>query len=190
MEPVLSPAAAARIEALTARLDRPIVLVGLMGVGKTTVGRRLAALLGRSFVDADEAIEEAARLSVAEIFSQFGEPYFRDGERRVITRLIEEDHGVIATGGGAFVDDETRALILERAVAAWIDCDIRTLVERTSRRDHRPLLRSGDPEEILSRLMREREGFYAQAHVRVEGQKGPQSHTAWAIIEGIEQWLS
>jgi len=154
------------------------------------VGRRLAALLGRSFVDSDDAIEEAARLSIAEIFSEFGEDYFRDGERRVIARLIEEKHGVIATGGGAFVNAETRALILDQAVAVWIDCDIATLVERTGRREHRPLLRDGDPEAILSRLMQERTPHYAQAHVRVEGQKGPHNRAAWAIIEGIEQWLT
>ena len=98
--------------------------------------------------------------------------------------------GVIATGGGAFVNAETRALILDRAVTVWIDCDLATLVERTGRRDHRPLLRDGDPEEILGRLLRERAPLYAQAHIRVEGQKGPHNRTAMAIIEGIEQWLS
>ena len=190
MEPVRTKAAMARIEALRARLDRPIALVGLMGVGKSTAGRRLAEMLGRGFVDADDAIEEAAQLSIAEIFSEFGEDYFRDGERRVIARLIEEEHGVIATGGGAFVNAETRALILDRAVTVWIDCDLATLVERTGRRDHRPLLRDGDPEEILGRLLRERAPLYAQAHIRVEGQKGPHNRTAMAIIEGIEQWLS
>ena len=94
-----------------------------------------------------------------------------------------------ATGGGAFVDDETRALILDKAIAVWIDCDLATLVERTGRRDHRPLLRDGDPEEILGRLLRERAPYYRQAPVRVEGRKGPHTRTAWAIIEGIEQWL-
>lgn len=109
------------IARIAARLDRPVVLVGLMGAGKSTVGRRLASMLGRDFIDADDAIEEAAQRSVAEIFDEFGEAYFRDGERRVIARLIEENGGVIATGGGAFVDDETRALILEQAIAVWID---------------------------------------------------------------------
>tara|TARA_B100000678_G_scaffold27677_1_gene20572 strand:+ start:4545 stop:5096 length:552 start_codon:yes stop_codon:yes gene_type:complete len=179
-----------RVEALTARLDRPIALVGLMGTGKSSVGRRLAEVLGRSFVDADDEIEQAARLPITEIFAQFGEDYFRDGERRVIARLVEEDHGVIATGGGAFINAETRALILDRAVAVWIDCDLATLVERTGRRDNRPLLRDGDSEEILARLMRERTPYYRQAHIRVEGQRGPHLRTAWAIIEGIEQWLS
>ncbi|KPP90304.1 shikimate kinase [Erythrobacter sp. HL-111] len=179
-----------RIARLQGRIDRPIVLVGLMGVGKSTVGRRLAAMLQRSFVDADEAIEKAARRSIPEIFEEFGEPYFRDGERRVIARLIDEAAGVIATGGGAFVDPETRALILERAIAVWIDCDIDTLVERTSRRNSRPLLKNGDPKEILTRLDRERRAFYAEAPVQVESIKGPHADTARAIIEAIEEHLA
>jgi shikimate kinase len=179
----------ADVAALAARLARPVVLVGLMGVGKSTVGRKLAALLNRDFVDADDAISEAAQLSIPEIFEQFGEPYFRDGERRVIARLIEEGHGVIATGGGAFVDPSTRALILERAVAVWIDCDVATLVERTARRNTRPLLRGGDPHEILTRLAAERAPFYAEAPIRVVSENGPHADTARAIIEAIDQWL-
>jgi shikimate kinase len=177
------------IAAVAARLNRPVVLVGLMGVGKSTVGRKLAAMLHRDFVDADDAISEAAQLSIPEIFEQFGEPYFRDGERRVIARLIEEGHGVIATGGGAFVDPSTRALILERAVAVWIDCDVATLVERTARRNTRPLLRGGDPHEILTRLASERAPFYAEAPIRVVSENGPHADTARAIIEAIDQWL-
>jgi shikimate kinase len=177
------------VAARAARLARPVVLVGLMGVGKSTVGRKLAALLNRDFVDADDAISEAAQLSIPEIFEQFGEPYFRDGERRVIARLIEEGHGVIATGGGAFVDPSTRALILERAVAVWIDCDVATLVERTARRNTRPLLRGGDPHEILTRLAAERAPFYAEAPIRVVSENGPHADTARAIIEAIDQWL-
>ncbi|MEP3051367.1 MAG: shikimate kinase [Erythrobacter sp.] len=167
--------------------NRPIVLVGLMGVGKSTVGRRLAAMLGRSFVDADEEIETAAQRTVAEIFEEFGESYFRDGERRVIARLMEQRSGVIATGGGAFIDEQTRALILDRAIAVWIDCDIDTLVERTARRDTRPLLKTGDPKEILTRLYTEREPFYSQAQIRVESRDGPHEDTAMCIIEAIEQ---
>jgi shikimate kinase len=174
---------------LARRIDRPIVLVGLMGVGKSTVGRRLAAMLRRDFIDADDAIAEAAQLSIPEIFAQFGEPYFRDGERRVIARLIEEGHGVIATGGGAFVDPSTRALILDRAIAVWIDCDIATLVQRTARRNTRPLLRNGDPRAILSRLAQERGPFYAQAPIKVTSENGPHYVTARRIIEAIDQWL-
>jgi shikimate kinase len=166
-----------------------VVLVGLMGVGKSTVGRKLAALLNCDFVDADDAISKAAQLSIPEIFEQFGEAYFRDGERRVIARLIEEGHGVIATGGGAFVDPTTRALILERAVAVWIDSDVATLVERTARRNTRPLLRGGDPHEILTRLAAERSPFYAEAPIRVVSENGPHADTARAIIEAIDQWL-
>ena len=178
-----------QIAAIARRIDRPVVLVGLMGVGKSTVGRKLAALLGRDFIDADEAIEEAAQMSIAEIFDQHGEAYFRDGERRVIGRLLEESHGVIATGGGAFMNDETRALILERAIAVWIDADIGTLVERTSRKNNRPLLRNGDPHDILSRLYREREPFYSQAQIRVTSEDGPHIETALKILEAIDQWL-
>jgi shikimate kinase len=179
----------AEIGAIAARLDRPVVLVGLMGAGKSTVGRKLAALLGTDFVDADEAIEQAAAMTVAEIFEHFGEPYFRDGERRVIARLIEEGHGVIATGGGAFVNAETRALVLERALAVWIDCPVSTLVERTARRDSRPLLKSGDPAEILARLHRERAPYYAEAPIRIGSEPGPHIDTALRIIEAIDRWL-
>ena len=177
------------IARIAARIDRPIVLVGLMGAGKSTVGRKLASMLGRSFIDADDAIVEAAQRSISEIFDEFGEAYFRDGERRVIARLIDENGGVIATGGGAFVDDETRALILERAIAVWIDCDIDTLVERTSRRNTRPLLRNGDPKAILTDLFEKREPYYSQAQVRVLSEDGPHKDTARAIIEAIGKWL-
>lgn len=177
------------IAALAARITRPVVLVGLMGVGKTTVGRKLASLLGRDFVDADEAIAEAARRSIPEIFETFGEAYFRDGERRVIARLMDEGHGVIATGGGAFVDPATRAAVLEKGIAVWIDCDVDTLVERTARRGNRPLLKQGDPREILTRLAAEREPFYRQAHIRVVSETGPHADTARAILEAIDSWL-
>ncbi|ANY20409.1 Shikimate kinase 1 [Tsuneonella dongtanensis] len=179
----------AEIGAIAARIDRPVVLVGLMGVGKSTVGRKLATLLGTDFVDADEAIAEAAAMSIPEIFERFGETHFRDGERRVIARLIEESHGVIATGGGAFVNDETRALLLDRAIVVWIDCDVPTLVERTARRDNRPLLKGGDPEEILTRLHRERSPLYAEAPIHVTSKANPHMATALQIIEAIDAWL-
>lgn len=179
----------AEIGAIARRIDRPIVLVGLMGVGKSTVGRKLAALLDVEFVDADQAIEEAATMSVSEIFERYGEPYFRDGERRVIARLIEEGHGVIATGGGAFVDPQTRALILDKTIAVWIDCDTATLVQRTARRSTRPLLNTGDPAEILTRLRHEREPFYAEAPIRVTSADGPLTDTTLQIIGAIDRWL-
>lgn len=177
------------LSAIAARITRPVVLVGLMGVGKSTVGRKLASLLHRDFVDADDAIAEAAQRSIPEIFETFGEAHFRDGERRVIARLLDEGHGVIATGGGAFVDPATRAAVLERGIAVWIDCGIDTLVERTARRGNRPLLKQGDPKEILTRLAAEREPFYRQAHIHVVSETGPHAETARAIIEAIDQWL-
>lgn len=179
----------AQIAAIARRIDRPVMLVGLMGVGKSTIGRKLAALIGSDFVDADEAIEQAAQMSVSEIFDQFGEAHFRDGERRVIARLVDEGHGVIATGGGAFCNAETRALILDQAIAVWLDCDIDTLVERTSRKTTRPLLREGNPRETLERLARERNAFYAEAPIKVASSRGPHHNTALAILEGIDRWL-
>ena len=177
------------IPAIAARITRPVVLVGLMGAGKSTVGRRLAAMLGRDFVDADDAIAAAAGRSIPEIFETFGEAYFRDGERRVIARLMDEAHGVIATGGGAFVDPATRALILERGIAVWIDCPVETLVERTAKRANRPLLQNANPRQVLTRLAHERAPFYAEAPIRVLSENGPHAETARAILEAIDQWL-
>ena len=146
-------------------------------------------MLDARFVDSDAAIEEAAQRNVGEIFAQFGEAYFRDGERRVIARLIEEGHGVIATGGGAFVNPETRALILSRGIGVWLDCDIETLVARTARKESRPLLQNGDPREILTRLHAERAPAYAEAPIRVASGDAPHHQTAMRILEAIEQWL-
>lgn len=179
----------AQIGGIARRIDRPVVLVGLMGVGKSTVGRRLANMLDTDFVDVDDEIERAADRTISEIFASHGEGYFRDGERRVIARLVDEAHGVIATGGGAFVDPETRALILDRAIAIWLDCDIDTLVERTSRRDNRPLLRTGDPREILSGLKDKRRTAYAEAQIHVITDNGPHAETAQRILEAIDAWL-
>ena len=133
-------------------VGQPVVLVGMMGVGKTSVGKRLAGRLGLDFVDADEEIERAAGMTIAEIFEKFGEPYFRDGERRVIARLIDGAPKVIATGGGAFINDDTRTLILQRALSIWLDADVKILAERVSRRSHRPLLTGRDPVEVLTEL--------------------------------------
>lgn len=179
----------AEIDRIAAQIDRPLVLVGLMGVGKSTVGRRLANLINYDFVDADHEIEEAAQRSVSEIFEEFGEQYFREGERRVITRLMAENGGVIATGGGAFIDEETRELILSEGIAIWIDCDIDVLVERTGRRDTRPLLREGDPKEILTKLYRDRKPYYSQAQIRVKSENGPHIRTVEEILKGIDKWL-
>ena len=189
----LSPDA---LSAIAQRLDRPIVLVGMMGVGKSSVGRKLAAALHCPFIDADDAIEEAAAMSIPEIFAAHGEAYFRDGERRVIARLIKDgpasqDGGlkVIATGGGAFCNDQTRALILEKAIAVWLDSDIQTLMERTARKENRPLLHGGDPREILTQLREERRQFYEQAPVHVFSSNGPHGRTVSNVLKGIDKWL-
>jgi shikimate kinase len=181
----------AEIEALARRIDRPVVLVGLMGVGKSSIGRKLASLLHMPFVDADEEIERAAQMSISEIFDQFGEAYFRDGERRVIARLIDGpgSRKVIATGGGAFVNPETRRLILDKAVAIWLDSELDVLVDRVGRKETRPLLRNGNPREILARLKAEREPAYAEAPIHVMSSDGPQSRTIGRVLKGIAGWL-
>ena len=166
-------------------MSRPIVLVGLMGAGKTTVGRRLAQRLGLSFVDADEEIEAAAGMTVTEIFERFGEPYFRDGERRVIARLIDGSPKVIATGGGAFMNERTRALILERATAVWLEADLETLIERVRRRATRPLLKDRDPREVLSDLAAVRNPVYALAPIHVRSQPSPHDATVKAIVKAL-----
>lgn len=189
------PLSAAEIDALARRIDRPIVLVGMMGVGKSSVGKRLASLLHWPFIDADDEIEKAAQMTIPEIFEAHGEAYFRDGERRVIARLIQQDgtggggRKVIATGGGAFVNEETRRLILDRAIAVWLDSDVETLLERTARKDNRPLLKNGDPRETLTRLREERRPAYAQAPVQVVSGNGPHGRTVLKVLQGIEQWL-
>ncbi|MEO5598500.1 MAG: shikimate kinase [Novosphingobium sp.] len=188
----------AEIAAIARRIDRPIVLVGMMGVGKTTVGRKLAQLLDVPFVDADEAIEQAAHMTIAEIFATYGEPYFRDGERRVIARLISDVRTgangdttakVIATGGGAFVNDATRALVLEKAIGVWLDADVEVLLERVKRKNNRPLLQQGDPRETLTRLRNERQPFYAQAPIHIMSCNSPHARTALDILKEIDAWL-
>lgn len=171
----------------TPHVDRPIVLVGMMGVGKTSIGKRLAGRLGVSFVDADEEIERAAGLSIAEIFEKFGEPYFRDGERRVIARLIEGAPKVIATGGGAFINDETRALVLDRALSIWLDADVRILAERVGRRSHRPLLKDRDPVEVLTELGKIRNPLYAAADIHIRSDASPHARTVENILKALTQ---
>jgi shikimate kinase len=164
---------------------RPITLVGLMGVGKSSIGKRLAARLGLPFVDADSEIEIACGMTIPEIFERFGEAHFRDGERRVIARLIDGAPKVVATGGGAFMADDTRALILERSHAVWIDADIATLVGRVKKRDTRPLLRNRDPAEVLTELARTRNPVYAAAPIHVTSRDGPHGQTVEQIIDAL-----
>ncbi len=166
--------------------SRPIVLVGLMGAGKSTVGRRLAARLRMPFVDSDHEIETAAGLSVAEIFERFGEAEFRDGERRVIARLIDGRPKVIATGGGAFMNDQTRNLILNRATAVWLDADVAVLAERVARRaGTRPLLRDANPREVLARLAEARNPIYALAPIHIRSRPLPHEAMVDAILEAL-----
>ena len=172
-------------EVLGAAALRPVTLVGLMGVGKTTIGRRLATRLDLPFVDADAEIEVASGMAVSEIFARFGEAHFRDGERRVIARLIDGAPKVIATGGGAFIDADTRALILARTRAVWLDADIATLVERVRRRDTRPLLKDKDPAEVLTALAAVRNPIYAEAPIHIGSKRGPHTETVDAIIAAL-----
>ncbi|MCM8556371.1 shikimate kinase [Sphingomicrobium sediminis] len=175
---------------LVHRLDRSIVLVGLMGAGKSTVGRRLARRLGLPFTDSDHAIEDASGYSAAEMFERFGEREFRDGERRLVARLAEGDVQVIATGGGAFVDPGTRHLLNEKCITVWLDAPVAVLAERTGRRDTRPLLRDGDRAETLERLMNERRDAYAEAHLRVRSANQAHGNVVDAIIAALEEHLA
>ncbi|MGE5516544.1 MAG: shikimate kinase [Bacteroidota bacterium] len=173
------------VDGILGRLRRPIVLVGLMGAGKSCVGRRLAAKLGVPFVDSDVEFEAAAGCTISEFFAKYGEPAFRDGERKVIARLMEGPLCVMATGGGAFCDGETRARIQAGALSVWIRADLDLLVKRTSGRDHRPLLKTGDPREILSRLMDARYPLYAQADIIVDSTDEPPEVTVAKVLNEL-----
>jgi len=153
--------------------DRSIVLVGLMGCGKSSVGRRLASRLGIQFVDADEEIERVAAKSIVEIFTDHGEAYFRDGERRVIARLLSNGPQVLATGGGAFINPETRAKIRERGISVWLKADLPVLMRRVAKRDTRPLLKTADPAAVMQDLMDKRYPIYAEADITLESRDVP-----------------
>lgn len=172
-------------EEVARALDRPVVLVGLMGAGKSCVGRRLAARLGIAFLDADIEFEAAAGCSISEFFGKFGEAAFREGERKVIARLMDGPPCVLATGGGAFCDAETRTRIKGGALSVWIRADLDLLVKRTAGRDHRPLLKQGDPREILSRLMQARYPLYAEADITVDTTDEPPEVTVAQILERL-----
>ena len=175
---------------LAERLDRPIVLVGLMGAGKSTVGRRLAKRLGLPFVDSDDAIEDAAGFSAAEVFERYGEADFRDGERRLVARLMDGDVRVIATGGGAYVDPRTRQLLNERSITIWLDAPVDILADRTGRRDTRPLLRNGDRKGTLERLAEQRGPAYAEAHIRVLSGQGAHKDVVDSIVRALEDYVA
>ena len=168
---------------------RTITLVGLMGVGKSSVGRRLANALDLPFKDADVEIEAAAGRSIPDIFAEMGEPAFREGERRVIARLLENPPHVLATGGGAFMNDETRALIKERSISVWLKADLEVLVRRVSRKDSRPLLSGKDPLAVLTELAEKRYPVYAEADITVETGDTAHHVTVDQVIRALTRHL-
>lgn len=187
---VPTPVDSARAHGLLARLgERSIVLVGMMGAGKTSVGKRLAARLALPFVDADHAIEEAANQTIPEIFAAHGEAYFRDGERRVIARLLRDRRQVIATGGGAWMNAETRAAIRASGVSIWLKADADLLFERVKRRANRPLLQTEDPEGTLRRLVAERYPVYAEADLTVVSRDVPHEAMVDDVIAALDAHL-
>lgn len=165
--------------------DRTIALVGLMGAGKTTIGRRLARALGLPFADADAEIVAAAGQSIAEIFAAHGECEFRRGERQVIARLLQEPPMVLATGGGAFMDPRTRQLMKDKAITIWLKAPLDVLMKRVSRRDDRPLLKEDDPRAVMQKLMEERYPVYAEADITIETSGGPHGRAVAAIIAAL-----
>lgn len=168
--------------------NRTVALVGLMGAGKSTVGRRLAGKLGRPFVDSDDEIEKAAGLAVADIFALHGEEEFRRVEHKVLQRLVSGPPQVLATGGGAYLNAETRDMMRENAVTIWLNADLETLWKRVSRRNHRPLLRRPDAKKVLSNLFDERRSIYELADLTVPSVDGPHSKTVVSIIKALETW--
>ncbi len=170
-------------------VPKTIVLVGLMGAGKTSIGRRLAQRLSLPFLDADTEIEAAAGCTIEEIFERHGEAAFRDGERRVIARLLDNPPHVLATGGGAFMDPSTRSLIRARAISIWLRADIDLLLARVSRRSNRPLLKNGDPRAILERLMAVRHPFYAEADITVDSVDGPPEAMVETVAAALAHYL-
>ena len=165
---------------------RPLVLVGLMGAGKSTIGRRLAKQIGWRFVDSDEEIEAAAGCSVSDIFTIHGEAIFRDLEQRVITRLLGEAPMVLATGGGAWMQPGVRAIIKQQATSVWLRAELEVLTDRVSKRNHRPLLETGDKREILHKLMQERYPVYEEADVIIDSSHGPHETVVERVISALD----
>jgi shikimate kinase len=179
-----------RLNTIRAALGaRSIVLIGLMGAGKTAVGRRLAAKLDLPFTDADGEIEAAAGETISEIFATHGEPYFRQGEARVIARLLKEGPQVLATGGGAYMDAGTRENIKAHGVSVWLKADLPLLLHRVRRRDNRPLLKGGDPEKVMRDLMHKRYPVYAQADITVESRDLPHDVMVVDVVEALSRFL-
>jgi shikimate kinase len=171
-------------------VSRTVALVGLMGAGKSAIGKRLALRLGLPFVDADDEIERAAGCSISEFFERFGEAEFRAGERRVISRLLAGPAHVLSTGGGAYMDAETRALMRKHAITVWLRADLEVLYDRVKKRTNRPLLRGGDPREILERLIRQRYPVYAEADLVVESTAQPADVTTEQVLVALRNHLA
>jgi shikimate kinase len=169
---------------------RTLVLVGLMGAGKTCIGKRLAQTFGVEFVDADEEIETAAGCTIEDIFARYGEPHFRDGERRVIARLLDRPVHVLATGGGAFMDLRTREKVRERGISVWLRADIELLLRRVSRRNNRPLLKEGDRRATLERLIELRYPTYAEADITVYSMEASPDATAERVVAALRSFLA
>lgn len=169
------------------QLKCTVVLVGLMGAGKSTVGRRLAKSLGVEFRDSDDEIAQAAGCSIPDIFRTYGEAMFRDLEQRVIERLLREERPlVLATGGGAWMNPHLRQMIIEKAISIWLRADIEVLLDRVARRNTRPLLANGDKREILSRLMNERYPFYKEATITIDSNRDHHENVVGLVLEALE----
>lgn len=168
---------------------RSIVFVGLMGAGKTAIGRKVAQMLGMPFIDSDHEIESVSRMTVPDLFELYGEPEFRSLERRVIARLVEEGGRVVSTGGGAFMNEETRSAIAANAVSVWLKAELDVLMERVAKNKHRPLLRDPDPRAVMERLMKERHPVYAQADVTVFTRDEPKDVIAAETISALARHL-
>jgi shikimate kinase len=180
-----------RVESVPAEhltFDRPLILVGLMGAGKTRVGRRLAERFGLPFIDTDHEIENETGKTIAELFAQIGETAFREGERRLIGRLMHRPASIVATGGGAFIDPHTRATMLRQGLVVWLRADLDTLVSRTGRNNKRPLLQGVDRAAKLSELMTARYPIYAEAHLTVDSLHGPVEQTVDAVLAALHTY--
>jgi shikimate kinase len=177
------------VQEIRSRLgNRPIVLIGLMGAGKSSIGRRLAEKLDLPFIDADHEIEVAAGKTIPEIFADHGEAFFREGERRVIARLMENGAQVLATGGGAYMNDETRGTIEARGVSIWLKAELPLLMRRVMKRGGRPLLKGNDPEAVMKRLIEQRYPIYAMADVTVESKDVQHGQMVNDVIKGLSNW--
>ncbi|MBI5130618.1 MAG: shikimate kinase [Rhodopseudomonas palustris] len=188
--PTAAAARSQEAEIVAALGQRPVVLVGMMGAGKSTVGRRLALRLGLPFLDADTEIESAAAMTIPEIFETHGEPHFRDGEARVIARLLDGGAKVLATGGGAFMREETRDRIRDKAVSMWLEADADVILRRVKRRADRPLLKTADPAGTIARLIAERYPVYRAADITIASRDVPHEKIVDECVAALHDYLS